>query len=228
MLPAIRTKEQRLFPGNRKPVLEVICPHQCNQPLVSLASISRRLLDGSPYGNAFKTRVVAHPEFAFGFSYHMERSAKAAVKETSGICAEKDAIVIFNISEGIHDSRMMLADVLNYGYIANKGKARKAKKTMEGGGKLDVRRRAIEKNGIYIVALLCYEAALELENTRHDQITIVPAYGFPAQQAEHNFGKGRAFIVNDLLGKRACGSFREGDFWMKATSNGATYFWLWE
>jgi len=228
MLPAIRAPEQRVFPGNRRPVLEVICPHQCNQPLGSLASASRKLLEGSPYGNAFGTRVVAHPEFAFGFSYHMEKSVKAAEKEVRALCAEKDAIVIFNIVEGKYDSRMMLAGVLNHGYVASSGGLKKARKIDVAKSEVNVRRRAIEKNGHYIVSLVCYEATLELENARTDQIAIVPAYGFPAAQASHNIGLGRAFIVNDLLGKRACGSFREGDFWVKRAENGATYFWLWE
>ena len=227
MLPATIYKEQRVFPGNRKPVLEVICPHQCNQPLGSLASFSRKLLDSSPYGNAFGTRVVAHPEFAFGFSYYMKKSVKAAEKEVLALCAEKDAIVIFNITEGIRDSRMMLAGVVNYGYLASAGRMRKAKKIENGNGEVNTSLRAIEKNGLYIVSLVCYEATLKLRHARPDQIAIVPAFGFPAKQAEHNVSAGKAFIVNDLLGKRACGEFREGDFWVRKSGEEATYFWHW-
>jgi hypothetical protein len=227
MLPAIITKEQCIFPGNRKPVLEVICPHQCNQPLGSLASVSRKLLEGSPYGNAFPTRVVAHPEFAFGFSHYMKKSVKAAENEVLALCAEKGAIVIFNITEGIYDSSMMLLGVVNYGYLASAGKMKKAKKIEQGKGAVNVSLRAIEKNGLYIVSLVCYEATLRMKNALPDQIAIVSAFGFPAKQAEHNVSVGKAFIMNDLLGKRACGEFRQGDFWVRKSGAEATYFWHW-
>jgi len=228
MLPALRTNERGLFPGSRKPALEVICPHQCNQPLSSLASFSRKLLDESPYGNAFPTRVVAHPEFSFGFSYYMKKSVKAAEKEVLALCSEKDAIMIFNIAEGIYDSRMVLSDVINFGYVASRQGMKKAKKIEDGNGEVNVSLRAIEKNGLYIISLVCYKATLKMKNARQDQIAIVPAYGFPAEQAAHNISSGRAFIVNDLLGRRACGEFRQGDFWMKKKEDGVTYFWLWE
>jgi len=228
MLPAIIAKEQRIFQGSRKPVLEVICHLQCNQPLESLALLSRKLLDSGPYGNAFLTRVVVHPEFAFGFSYRMTSVMKAAEKEVLALCAEKDAVVIFNIAEGVHSPGMQLLKVKNHGCIASKGSLKKAEKAEVEATKIDVRRRAIEKNGLYIVSLLCHEATLELQNTRDDQIAIVPAYGVPVSQIGHNSGKGRAFIVSDLCVKKTCGAFREGDFWTKKTENGVTYFWLWE
>ena len=122
---------------------------------------------------------------------------------------------------------MMLAGVLNYGYVASAGKMKKAKKIEGGNGDVNVSLRAIEKNGLYIVSLVCYEATLKMKNAHPDQIAIVPAFGFPAEQAVHNVSVGRAFIVNDLLGKRACGEFRQGDFWVKSKGEGVTYFWHW-
>ena len=228
MLPATISKEQRIFPGNRKPVLEVICPHQCNQPLGSLASISRKLLDGGPYGSAFGTRMVVHPEFATGFSYRLRSSIAPAAQEVAALCAENGAIVIFNVIEGVMMHDMRLGRTINYGYIASKGGLKKAEKVEDDSKKLDVMRRAIEVNGLCIVSLVCYEATLALHNARPDQIILVSSYGFPEQQALHNVSAGRAFIVNDLLGKKACGQFREGDFWVRKMDDGVTYFWLWE
>ena len=229
MLPAMRIKEQRFFPGNRQPVLEVICPKLYNRPLESLAPISRQLLEASPYGNAFGTRILAYPEFAFGLCYRLEMSVGPATREIAALCAEKDAIVVFNIVEGTLLPSMRVADPkINYGYIASKGGMKKEKKIEYEAAELDVSRRAIDKNGLHIVSLVCDEATLELKNTREDQIAIVPAYGFPAVQAMHNSGIGKAMIVNDSLLGKACGEFREGDFWMKRKGEGVTYFWLWE
>ena len=228
MLPAQRTKEQQIFPGSRKPVLEVICPHIFNQPLGSLASLSSKLLDSSPYGGAFPTRVVAHPEFAFGISYSLKMSIAPAVREVSALCANKDAVVMFNIIEGLLLPSMQVAGAINYGYIASKGKMAKAKKMQDGSTHIDVRRRATEKNGLGLISLVCYEATLQLKNVQPGQIFIVPSYGIPATEAARNLGAGRAFIINDALCQKAFGAFREGDFWTKKTENGVTYFWLWE
>ncbi len=227
MLPAMRTKEQQIFPGSRKPVLEVICPHIFNQPLGSLASLSAKLLDSSPYKGAFPTRVVAHPEFAFGISYSMKKRISPAVKEVSQLCKEKDAVVLFNIVEEI-SCRGQVAGAINFGYLASKEGVRKEKKIADASSWVDVTRRMLEKNGHGIVFLLCYEATLKLRSVQPNHLLVVPAYGISATEAAHNFKSGRAFIVNDGLAQKACGEFGEADFWTRKRTGAATYFWLWE
>jgi len=212
--------------------VEIICPHapqpHCNgQPLGSLACLTGKLLDSSPHGNSFPTRVVAHSEFAFGISYQPKPAASSAVREVAALCAQRDAVVLFNISEEVRHCGQAIGAV-NFGYMASREGVRKERKIEGGSTGLDVRRRALEKNGHGIVFLLCYEATLELRSVQERHLLLVPAYGITMPAAMQNLNAGRAVILNDGLCQKACGSFREGDFWVKKKENGATYFWLWE